>query len=125
VNRTTLIFISIWLFVSFPFNVATLKHVTRGIFWLTAHLDAGLDRYNWLQYSLAAVFVSWASILLSLKVKMGRTFAIGLLLGSCGGMLAHVSIDFLLRKEAPRHWLLMGVIVLFNIAALCELRERA
>jgi hypothetical protein len=122
-ERAKLILISLWLLLSIPFNVASLKQVVRGAFWLGAHLTAGLDRLNWLQYLFAAIFVLTVVVLFLCRIKIGRTLIVVLLLGSCCIMGMHVLVDLAIRASLPAHWIMMGIIVLIDVGCLRALRD--
>jgi hypothetical protein len=126
-----LILISLWLFVSFPLNFATLRHLVRDAFFYLAHLNARLTDHLLLQYLLATIFVVWVMVVLLRGYKLGRTLAIVLLLGSCCEIVALLLIDLVHVFETPPGWpnpigmVIVCATLLLNIVCLFALRQRA
>jgi len=126
-SRIKLILISLWLFISFPFNLVLLKHLIRDVYWLAAHANAGLERYRPLHYLLVGIFVLVVIILLLRKSKLGRTLSIVLLVGSCCEMVAFALIGIPFAMEGTPNWptlsgfALISVVLVINILCLRSL----
>jgi hypothetical protein len=131
-GRITLILISLWLFLSLPFNVVTLKLLIRYAFWQIAHLSAGLDRALWLQHLLATIFIAAVAVLLVRRDKIGRTLAVVVLLGSCcemlGFFLCAAAFALLGGPYAfganPKALMIVAATFLLNVTCLLALRQR-
>ena len=129
-ERLKLGLVSLWLFLSFPFNVIMLKVLIRDVFWLTASLDAGLDRWLAAQFLLAMVFVLGVEALLLMGVRLGRTLAVVLLLGSCCAIAGSLLLDMVYSvHHLPFHrrligGIICGVVVLLNMVCLRALAVR-
>jgi hypothetical protein len=121
--------VAFWLFLSFPLNVAELKHLIRNLFSM-ASMYAGLNRWIVAQYFLALIFVLWIIVQLMRETRQGHTVAVALVMGSCCTLIGQLLMDMIYRLSGhPLSWrpvgfLIFGAIFLLNLACLRVLITR-
>jgi hypothetical protein len=127
-NRTQSILISLWLFLSCPFNIVTLKILIRDICWMVFQLYAGLSNYLLLQYLFAMLFVVGVIYFFLRGYKLGRTLALVLLAGSSLVMIAALLIGFFYdpsNRPTLTAFAVTALILLVNLACLQRLSKKS